>query len=106
MPRRPSASDPAPAAAAAPAADPTAGLYRDLEAAVLRALLGQLARAEDAGEALPAATLSTAVSLLRAGQVPAASTAAARTAGDAEPDWFGQLPDGLREQLRARLGLS
>ena len=74
--------------------------YLELESLTLQLLCRLISSAlEDPSSTPRAALLGTAVSLLRAGQVPANSTAQQREASGTSASWFHDLPDEAKAKL-------
>ena len=79
---------------------PSVNPYTELERLTLELLCRLIGDALENPESTPpAALLGTAVSLLRAGQVPAASTAQQRESSTTSASWFHDLPDAAKAKL-------
>jgi len=73
--------------------------YRELEALTLSLLCQQLRQALETGEAT-ASLIGTAVGMLRAGGVQAASTASLRESAETSSSWWDDLPEEAKAKLR------
>jgi len=73
--------------------------YALLEANTLALLNKMIQDALESGGVPSASLLGQAVSLLRAGQVPASSTAGSRSKQDSSTGWFEDLPDAAKRKL-------
>ena len=74
--------------------------YTQLESLTLTLLCRLIQDAlDDPSSNPPAALLGTAVSLLRAGQVPAATTQASRESVNSNASWFNDLPAQTKAKL-------
>jgi len=73
--------------------------YAELEALTLSLLCQQLRQALESGEAT-ASLIGTAVGMLRAGGVQAASTATLREASETSASWWDDLPEEAKAKLR------